>query len=293
MKPNFLVIGAPKAATTSLCHQLAQHPEVFFSVPKETFFFCYDDRYASRGWDWFESLFDGAEGYKAIGEGSTINANLGTYPNALPRIVEHLPDTKIIYIVREPIQRMESYWIELHSQGSVTAPFNKAVREDPQFLDTSLYWKQLSAYREHFADDKILLLFFEDFKKDAHAVLAQCFAFLGVDASVRIEDAQKPRYTSDNKRSDYAVTNLLRKTVPGFYKLRDKMPKPLRETAKKLLKKPIEGRPEWDADTLAWAVDQVRADSAKFLEHCGKPADYWDLGKYGATDRIKVPDTFS
>ena len=69
------------------------------------------------------------------------------------------------------------------------------------------------------------------------------------------------------------------------------MPKPRGEAAKKLLKKPNEGRPEWDPQTLAWAVEQVHADSAKFLEHCGKPGDYWDLGKYGVTDIKKIPDT--
>lgn len=280
MKPNFLVIGAPKAATTSLCHQLGQHPEVFFSKPKETFFFCYDEVYEKKGWAWFESLFDGAEGYKAIGEGSTINANLGTYPNALPRIVEHLPDAKIIYIVREPIQRMESYWIELHSQGTITIPFNQAVREDPQLIDTSLYWKQLSAYREHFADDKIQILFFNDFKHDANAVLEKCFRFIGVDPTVKIEGADQPRYVSEGKRSDLALTNLMRKCVPGFYSIRDAMPKPIREGAKKLLKKPIEGRPEWDPATLAWAVQQIEEDTAAFLAHCGKPADYWDLGRH-------------
>lgn len=280
MKPNFLVIGAPKAATTSLCHQLGQHPEVFFSVPKETFFFCYDDVYQKKGWAWFESLFDGAAGYKAVGEGSTINANLGTYPNALPRIVEHLPDAKIIYIVREPIERIESYWIELNSQGLVTKPFNHAVRSDPQFIDTSLYWKQLSAYREHFPDERILTLFFEDFKRDAHGVLERCFRFLGVDPTVTIEGAEQPRYVSDGKRSDLAVTNLMRKCVPGFYAIRDAMPKPLREGAKRLLKRPIEGRPQWDPAVVAWAVEQVRADSAAFLTHSGKPEGFWDLDKH-------------
>jgi hypothetical protein len=154
---------------------------------------------------------------------------------------------------------------------------------DPQFIDTSLYWKQLSAYREHFSDDKILLLFFEEFKQDVHAVLEQCFRFLDVDPTVRIEGAETPRYVSEgNKRSDLPVTNLLRHKLPGFYKIRDCVPKPIREAAKSYLKKPIEGRPKWEPETLAFALEQVRDDSAAFLAHCGKPADYWDLSKYDA-----------
>lgn len=280
MKPNFLVIGAPKSATTSLCYQLGRHPEVFFSRPKETFFFCYDEVYEKRGWKWFESLFDGAEGYKAIGEGSTINANLGTYPNALPRIVEHLPDAKIIYIVREPVRRIESYWVELHSQGIITTPFNQAVREDPQLLDTSLYWKQLSAYRKHFADEKILLLFFEDFKKDADAVLKRCFSFLGVDPSVSLEGADKPHHVTQDRNRDLWLTNVLRRRLPGFFTIRNSVPKPIREGAKRLLKRPIDTNLEWDPNVLAWVVDQLRDDSAAFLAHAGKPPTFWDLEQY-------------
>ncbi|MGB0766132.1 MAG: sulfotransferase family protein [Phycisphaeraceae bacterium] len=280
MKPNFLVIGAPKSATTSLCDKLKQHPEVFFSAPKETFFFCYDHVYEKKGWPWFESLFEGAEGFKAIGEGSTINANLGTYPNALPRIVEHVPDAKIIYIVREPIRRIESYWVELHSQGTITVPFNRAVREDPQLLDTSLYWKQISAYREHFSDDRILTLFFEDFKRDAAGELRRCFAFLEIDPEVHIEDAQTPKHVTQGRNRDLWLTNMMRHRLPGFYAIRDAVPKPIRDGAKRLLKRPIDTGFEWEPGVLAWTLDQLREDSAAFLDYAGKPADFWDMSPY-------------
>ncbi|MEM6552975.1 MAG: sulfotransferase [Planctomycetota bacterium] len=275
MRPNFLMIGAPKAATTAICHHLGQHPDVFISHPKEPFFFCYDQVWA-KGWDWYESLFNGAEGHTAIGEGTTVYANAATYPNALPRIAEHLPDAKIIYAVREPLARIQSYWMELNSQGIVTLPFNRAVRDDEQLIDTSRYHAQLQGYRQHFPDDRIHVVFYEEFSRDADAVLSGIFEFLGVDPSVKIQGADTPRYTSDNKRSDLALTNVLRKRLPGFFKLRDMAPKGLRETAKKLLKRPIPGKPDWDPDTLAWTRQQLADDTAAFLAAVGKPADYWD-----------------
>lgn len=277
MKPNFLVIGAPKAATTSLCHHLGRHPSVFMSRPKETFFFSHDAFWA-KGWGWYESLFEGAEGYAAAGEGTTVYANRATYPEALPRIAEHLPDAKIIYIVRHPLDRIQSYWVEMHSQGLVTAPFNTAVREDEQFLDTSRYWSQLDAYRQHFSDERILVLFYEDFSRDAQAVLASCFRFLGVDDTAEMDGADRPRYVSEGKRRDTALANTLRRRLPGFYALRNAAPKPLREAAKRLMKRPIEGKPVWDPAVRRWAAEQLADEARLILEYCDRPASSWDLG---------------
>jgi hypothetical protein len=159
MRPNFLVIGAPKAATTSICTHLGKHPEVFMCRPKEPFFFAYDHVY-SRGWEWYESLFADANGATAIGEGSTVYSQLRTFPNTLNRIVQHVPDARIIYAVRHPLDRIQSHWIEMTSQGLTMSPFNQAVREDPQYIDASSYYHQLQAYREYFPEERILIVFY-------------------------------------------------------------------------------------------------------------------------------------
>ncbi len=70
VKPNFLVIGAMKCATTSLCDIFAQHPQMFVCTPKEPEFFC-DDKVFARGWPWYESLFTAGTNKLAVGEGST------------------------------------------------------------------------------------------------------------------------------------------------------------------------------------------------------------------------------
>jgi hypothetical protein len=276
LKPNFLVIGAAKAATTSLCQLLGLHPQVFMSRPKEPFFFCYDHVYA-QGWPWYERLFEGADGKRAIGEGSTPYSQTGTYPNTVERIVKHLPDARILYITRHPLDRLESMWIELLSQGLTMLPFNRALREDPQYIDSALYWKQLSAYRKYFPDERVKLLFFDDFQRDPDAVLRSCFEFLGVDASIKIENADEPRYASEGKRKDRGLTNFLRTRLPFFLRLRDISPSWLRSFARASLKTPIPGRPRWDQDTRTWVIESIRDDVATFLRHAGKPEDYWKL----------------
>ncbi len=244
--------------------------------PKEPFFFCYDHVYA-RGWPWYESLFAKAEGRTAVGEGTTVYAQTGTYPNTVPRIAKHLPDARLIYITRHPLERLESMWIELLSQGLTTLPFHEALRSDPQYIDSALYWKQLSAYREHFPDERLLLLFFDDFKTNPDQVLEQCFHFLGVDASVRIPNASLPRYASAGKRRDRAVTNMLRRHVPFFHELRDVAPSWLRRSVAGVLKEEIVGRPSWPPETRRWIINQIAEDLKSFLRFAGRSEEHWSL----------------
>ena len=82
MKPNFLVIGAMKCGTTSLCSLLGQHPDIFMSNPKETYFFSNDEVY-QRGSSWYESIFLGSENKIAIGEGSTNYSKKYIFPKEI------------------------------------------------------------------------------------------------------------------------------------------------------------------------------------------------------------------
>ncbi len=276
MKPNFLVIGAPKCATTALCFNLAMHPDVCVSYPKEPFFFCFDEVWA-KGWGWYESLFVDAQACTAVGEGSTLYCHTRTYPQALERIAEHLPHAKIIYMVRHPLERIRSNYVELLSQGQTMRPFNEAVRTDGQYIDGSLYHVTLEAYRRHFPAERILVKFYEDYAADPRRVLREVFEFLGVDPSVEIASAKEQRYASEGKRADHPLTNLLRRAVPGFYRMRDAMPPGLRDVVKRMMKRPIDAKPEWDEATRAWAISRIEADTRAFLADQGRAEDYWDL----------------
>lgn len=272
--PNFLVIGAQKSATSSVCDILSMHPECFMTEPKEPYFFSHDEVYA-KGLDWYLSLFRGAEGKKAVGEGSTTYTQQWLYPNAVERIRAHVPETRLIYIAREPLSRIESHYLHLRAKGGrESRPFNQAVREYPAYLDNSLYTKQIDAFRAHWPDDRILCLLFEDFRADPDAVMRRIYEFLGVDPSFRVPEGWKAQHISAEGRVDSAAMGPLRR-IPGFRWLRDSSPKPVREALRRVLKKPIEGRPEWDADTRAWAIDRLRGDSHEFLRRCAKPHDFW------------------
>jgi len=120
---------------------------------------------------------------------------------------------------------------------------------------------------------------YEDYATDAAAVLCRCFTFLGVDPAVSVANAQRARHTSANRREDRAVTNVLRRTVPGFHQVRDAVPRSVRLYAGQLLKKPLEGRPEWPAELRRGVWDEIADDVYPMLDKLDRPYSVWDLPK--------------
>jgi len=276
MLPDYLVIGAQKSATSSLCALLGQHPDVFMCDPKEPYFFSHDEIFA-KGLAWYESLFEGAVGAAAVGEGSTTYTQRGLYPNAPGRVIERLPGARLIFMARHPIERIRSHWMHLSTKGGrETLPLSEAVRARPEYIDHSLYETQLAPYRAHYGD-RLLTLCFEDFQRDPVGVTRRCFDFLGVDPGAwRPEDADRARHRSIEGRADRGAMRALRR-IPGFEALRDAAPGGLRESLRRVFKKPVGAKPELDPETRAWLADRLRGEAELYLERAGKPRDYWSL----------------
>ena len=142
--PTFLIIGTMKGGTTSLHRYLRQHPEVFMPERKELNFFL--DEYAgppidppeernwSRGITWYERQFAGAERERAVGEASANYSRYPTYPGVAERIAEVVPKVKIIYLVRNPIDRVFSHYLHDVANGREQCPLHIAVRRDDRYL---------------------------------------------------------------------------------------------------------------------------------------------------------------
>lgn len=247
--PNFLIIGAAKAATTTLSSMLSAHPEAAIVQGKEPHFFSYDETY-SLGWERYQRLFSHCHGRLAVGDASTSYSRIRYHPEALSRIRRHVPEVRIIYMVRHPLERMVSAYVErLATPGAehVFGSINDAVRRQPMIMDSSRYWEVFDAYRKHFGKKKIKIVWFEEFVKEPQGVFSDVCEFLEIRTDVAVDLAAIRKNTRDN-----ALERMTRLGRGGLT---------------------IET--EWDQRVRQWVIDQIRDDNTRFLDHFGRPRDYW------------------
>lgn len=181
---HFVVAGFSKCGTTSLCAMLSAHPNLFMpNFAKEPRFFCEDD-YAFY-WNWYRNLFYTAPANALLGEGSVSYTESEFAERSITRLVKHFPKIKIILIARDPIDRIESSYRQMHDSGTdwgVHCPFNiqDALMAFPNMLNDTRYAAILQLYKAYISEENILVLFQEDLKANPQAVLSKCFNFLKV-----------------------------------------------------------------------------------------------------------------
>lgn len=193
--PNFLIIGAAKAGTTSLWHYLSAHPDIFMSKVKEPDYFRthkVNRRGVVETRESYEKLFEGSSLFKAVGEASpTYFAD----EQAVHKIKETLPDVKLIAILRDPcvrafsdfvFQRMRQKESEPDFLSAIKADASRPIDQRFNYVGLGLYHRNLSRYFAAFPADRIKVIFNDDLRRDAQKVVSEVFSFLDVDPSVMV-----------------------------------------------------------------------------------------------------------
>jgi hypothetical protein len=214
--PTFLVIGAMKSGTTSLFHYLQDHPEIFMSPLKEVDFFAAEANWG-RGLDWYRRQFDGAEpGVRAIGEASTSYSKYPEYAGVPERIAEILPDVRLVYVVRDPIERIRSHYQHRSLVGAERAPLEEAVLADPRYVDCSRYAFQIEQYLRVFPRERLLVVASEDLRSDREATIRRIYGFLGVDPSHVPSTLEREFYRTDERAAYPPFVWWVRRTVKRY-----------------------------------------------------------------------------
>jgi hypothetical protein len=250
MLPNFLVIGAARAGTSSLWDFLRGHPQVFMSGMKETNFFALEGitpRFQGPGDEplnhgaitdlmSYERLFEGVTHQRAVGEASTMYLY---HPCAASRIKAYIPRAKIIVILRNPVDRAFSSYLQMIREGrEPVRDFSAALRLEPErilavwehlwhYKTMGFYYSQLSRYYDLFESSNIRVYLFEDLVADKPATLTDLLRFLGVDEKVKIElkklnstshvRVSRVRFIDKLLREDNVVTNTARRVLPASW----------------------------------------------------------------------------
>ncbi len=240
--PNFLIIGAAKAGTSSLYYYLKQHPQIYMSPLKEPKFFALEgekldfqgpDRGINRNSvtsiDSYCELFRDVSNEIAIGEASPLYLYS---PKAPGRIKHYLPEVKLIAILRNPVERAFSSFTHLLREGYENLSFEQALKEEKNriqqkwsflwyYQQKGYYYQQLKRYFDLFDRGQIKVYLYEDLRDNCPNLIQNIYRFIGVDDNFipdlsrkNISGTPKSRIIHDLFTKDNLLKSLLKPLFP-------------------------------------------------------------------------------
>jgi hypothetical protein len=191
------------------------------TTPKEPNFFS-DDPIHARGLDWYQSLFDTAGPADLKGEASTHYTKLPTHPATVTRMRAVLDAPRLIYMIRDPIDRAVSHYIHEWTQGHMAADPVAAFRGHPELVAYGRYPMQLAPYLEAFGQESLLLTSLEQITTDPEAELRRIGTHLGLPAPLvwdhglgaqNVSAERVRRFPMQKLLLGHPVTRTLRRTL--------------------------------------------------------------------------------
>lgn len=207
--PNLIIIGAMKCATTSLHYYLNLHPEISMSKEKELDFFIPQSNW-NRGIEWYKSNFPGET--KIHGESSPNYTHYPYSGNVAEKMYATAPDAKLIYILRDPIERAIAQYIHQYTEGKEERTLEDALweMENNKYVSRSRYYIQLEQYLSYFPKSQILILAMEDLHRYRQATLQKIFRFLEVDETFYSPKFSEIKHKSAQKRRKNRIGRFLK-----------------------------------------------------------------------------------
>ena len=203
MLPDFIGIGAPKAATTWLARCLDDHPTVFVADVKETEFFSWG--HTIRDLEEYESHFAEAGEVQTAGE---ITTSYLYWDGTAERVYDVLPDVRLFVSLRNPVEQVYSHYWHLRRQNFHQEEnprpdsFEEALEMYPdKLLRPARYAEHLNAWLDHFDREQLQVIVYNDIQAKPAAVIQDLYQFLDVDAgfepsTIQTRDTSVRRGTS-------------------------------------------------------------------------------------------------
>lgn len=208
MRPNLFVVGAMKCGTTSLFEYLSRHPQIFTPSKKETHFYAATelrrdacgpaDEYNMRAF-----VFDECAYLKYFEQGAAydwavdVSPSYLYYPSASQRIIQDVPEARIVAILRDPVEKAYSQYLHMRRVQQESLSFEAALDAEHariaarwshlwRYVDSSKYARSLGAYIDTFGRDRVHVLYTEELAAAPEAVLGRLYEFLGARTDVEI-----------------------------------------------------------------------------------------------------------
>ena len=212
--PDFFVVGAQKAGTTTLHDWLTQQPDACLPAIKETHFFSHDDRYA-YGIEWYLRQFSACDEHAIVGE---IDPEYMFFKDAPRRIRTWVKSPRIIFLLRNPLDRAYSHYQMSVRRGYETLSVEDALEKEPErlaadkdgfahnhqsYMARGRYCEQINRFREAFPKSEFLFVKFDELvgKKTGAETYAHICRFIGLKSSPTIADRSKKSNQASMPRS--------------------------------------------------------------------------------------------
>jgi hypothetical protein len=290
--PNLLVIGAAKSGTTSLHHYLDAHPEISMAAPSESGDLLDNDaggkemRFFWRSdWrdrlEWYQSHFEHMD-TPVRGETTPAYAAYPFHSGVAERIHEVVPSTLLLYIVRDPIERIAAHYVQMKVDDDPRS-FADWMRDydqpDNQIVCPSRYATQVERYLDHFDSSQILVVDQHELRVERQATLRRIFEFVGVDVDFWSPSFDQRRNTQADK---YALTPLGRRLFkraidPAGRRLMSRRWRTWRSPVRRAFSKRIADRPTIEGEMRGRLVAMLQPEVDRLRELTGQRFEHWSL----------------
>jgi Sulfotransferase domain len=280
--PDFLVIGAQKSGTTSLYEYLRAHPQIFMPDIKELDFFTPGLNW-ERGLDWYRKLFaEVGEGIVAVGEASTSYTKYPRYAGSAQLISRYIPDARLIYVMRDPIDRLRSHYVHNVAFGIETAPLAEAIERNPDYINFSKYAMQLDQYLAHFPLDQLLIITSEALRASRAETLRRVYGFLGVRSDWTSDIQGQEFFTSERRLAYPAWVGATRRWAKKRLFATVKVPRFVPGPIKHLLGKPAQSVYQSDKAAISESlrvqlIAEFAPDIRRLGDLLGEDFDGWNI----------------
>jgi hypothetical protein len=211
-----------------------------------------------------------------VGEASV---GYSMYPHAggVPqRIAEVLPDVRLLYLVRHPIERMRSQYLMRVWNGRERMPIERALLTQPFYVDLSRYAMQIDQFREFFPADRMLVVRSEDLKRDRVGEMARVFRFLDVHPDVAPVSDVGEFNAGEGLRRHTALGRRVRR-FPGYSAMAALMPQSVRRAKYKVMTRRVKADLQISDRTRSALEDRLRDDVLRLRAYLGEDFDGWGI----------------
>jgi len=273
-KPSFIVVGPPRTGTSWL-HKVLEPHATLPSPSKETRFF---DLHFHRGFDWYQWHFP----RKHHGPMGEVAPTYFASTEARQNIAETIPDAKVVFVFRNPVERAVSLYRLKIAYGMYRWSFEDALREDTELIASGLYWTHLREWRDSFPEKQLLATMYDDLAADPQAYVSKLSPFIGLE-DLKLSEAQTKRVFSTERMTrprSYIATRTATVFADWCKTQRlDHLVASVRESALiKLFLGGGQSLPQMPSETIDRLAELFRPEVEGLETYLGRNLDHWKAG---------------